>query len=80
MTGELIRPPQPTDKIIQSKDHVMHLATESHKAMREVVGRSLASLFVISAGCLFGWGIVHFVNSLIRAELLVLRGALPYYP
>jgi hypothetical protein len=48
--------------------------------MREVVGRSLASLFVISAGCLFGWGIIHFVNSLIQAELLVLRGTLPYYP
>lgn len=58
----------------------MDLASENRKAFREVVGRSLASLIVISAGCLIGWGIVHFVGSLLQAELFVLRSTLPFYP
>ena len=57
----------------------MPLASESHKALREVAGRSLASLIVISVGCLFGWGIVHVVNSLLQAELFMLRSALPFH-
>jgi hypothetical protein len=58
----------------------MDLASESRKALREVVGRSLGSLIVISAGFLFGWGIVHFVGSLLQAELFVLRSTLPFHP
>ena len=53
---------------------------ESPKAGREVVGRGLAVLLVMSAGCLFAWCIVQVVQSLLRAELFVLRSALPFFP
>lgn len=42
--------------------------------------RSLAAIVIMSAGCLFGWYIVHVVLSLLQAELFVLRGGLPFYP
>jgi len=59
----------------------MDLASERPKAGREVVRRSLAALLAMSAGCLFGWYVVHVVLSLLQAELFVLRGAaLPFYP
>ncbi|MEI7935215.1 MAG: hypothetical protein WCK27_00875 [Verrucomicrobiota bacterium] len=58
----------------------MNLASERAKAGREVVRRSLAAIVIMSAGCLFGWYIVHVVLSLLQAELFVLRGGLPFYP
>ena len=58
----------------------MDLASESPKAGREVVRGSLAILVVMGAAYLLGWCIVHVVQSLLQAELFVLRGALPFYP
>ena len=50
------------------------------KAWREVMGRSLAVLGVMSAGCPLVWCMVQVIQSLLRAELLVLRGALQFHP
>ena len=54
--------------------------SESPKAGREVVRHGLAVLLVMSAGCLFAWSIAQVVQSLLRAELFVLRSALPFFP
>jgi hypothetical protein len=54
--------------------------SESPKAGREIMRGSLASLVVMSAGCLFAWCMVHLIQSLLEAELFVLRSTLPFHP
>jgi hypothetical protein len=54
--------------------------SERPKAGREIIGSSLAGLVVMSAGCVFAWCMVHLIQSLLEAELFVLRSTLPFPP
>jgi hypothetical protein len=50
------------------------------KAARERVRSGMAFLVVMVAGCLFVWWMVHLIQSLLEAELFVLRANLPFHP
>jgi hypothetical protein len=54
--------------------------SESPKTGREIIRGSLAGLVVMSAGCVFTWCMVHLIQSLLEAELFVLRSTLPFHP
>jgi len=54
--------------------------SKSPEAAREVVRSSMAVLVVMSAGCLFVWCTAHLIQSLLQAELFVLRANLPFHP
>jgi hypothetical protein len=54
--------------------------SESPTAEREVMRSSMAVLVVISSGCLFVWGMAYLIQSLLEAELFVLRANLPFHP
>jgi hypothetical protein len=54
--------------------------SESPQAARELIRDCLAGLLVLSAACLCAWCLVHLIQSLLEAELFVLRSSLPIHP